>query len=98
MSGGQPIVKEMGMTRDDFARGLASALQGYDYRVEGDRVVVEAPGQEVTISFEALPPRRLGLSLAMPRARVTIAFGDFAPAGRGAFLQQFDRAFQRGGG
>lgn len=94
----QPIVKEMSLTRDDFGRGLESALAGHDYRVEGDRVVIATSGDDLTIVFEALPPRRLGLSFTTPLARVTIAFGSLDPANHDAFLGQFDRAFRRGGG
>ena len=62
----QSIVKEMSLTRDDFGRGLGSALASHDYRVEGDRVVIETPGEDLTIVFEALPPRRLGLNFTTP--------------------------------
>ena len=98
MGEAQPIVKEMSLTRDDFGRGLDSALAGHDYRIDGDRVAILTPGDDLTIVFEALPPRRLGLNFTTPRARVTIAFGGLDPARQGAFLGQFDRAFQRGGG
>ena len=92
------IVKEMGMTREDFSRGLPAALDGFDYRIEGDQVLVETPGRGLSITFEALEPRRIGPTFAMPRARVTIAFGDLDADGRKGFLARFDRAYQRGGG
>ncbi len=94
----ETIVKEMALTREDFARGLAAAMQGHDYRRDGDTLVVGGPNGGLRITFEALPPRKLGLSFVLPRARITIAFEKIDPAASDAFLLQFDRAYQRGGG
>ena len=97
-NGRAPVVKEMGMTREDFLRGLPFALNGYDYGLEGDRAVVGTPGRGLSVSFEALEPRRIGPTFATPRARITIAFADLDPSLEAEFLKQFDRAYQRGGG
>lgn len=92
------VVKEMALTRADFDRGLASAMQGLDYRRDGDRLVVGGPDGGLSVAFEAMPPRKLGLSFVLPRARITIAFDKLDASAAEAFLLQFDRAYQRGGG
>ena len=53
----------------------------------------------LSIKVRTLPPRRLGGGLfVVERSEVTISFEGYDAAEQEAFLQQFDRAFQRGGG
>ncbi len=86
----------MALTVADFFRHLPHALRGYTaVTIDADTVVAEQPGRRVTIRATPLPPRRIGPTLALPRALVVLELeGD----GEAAFLEQFNRAFQRGGG
>ena len=88
------IVKEMALTRAEFVRLLPGAIGDAPCRADGDAVHV---GDAVSITLEPLPPRRLGL-FEIPVMRVTLRFhGGDADAAH-AFVQRFDRAFQKGGG
>lgn len=92
-----PHVKDMATTWDDFLRLLPVALGGWTYRVDGRDIVVGSPDRGATITVDALPPRRLG-PVPIPRSRVVLAFRGLTAGEQEAFLRQFDRAFQRGGG
>ena len=92
-----PLVKDMAATWDDFLRLLPIALRGWGYGVDGTTVEVGSPDRGVTISVGPLPPRQFGL-VQLPRSRVALAFRGLDPGEQEAFLRQFDRAFQRGGG
>lgn len=91
------VVKEMGLTPQDFLRSLEIGLGG-DFRVDGQLVELGTPEEGVTIRFEPLEPRRLSGLFALPRARVTLSFRGYDDGQRRSFLERFDRAFQRGGG
>jgi hypothetical protein len=91
------VVKEMGLTPQDFLRSLEIGL-GDSFRVDGQLVELGTPEDGVTIRFEPLEPRRLSGLIALPRARVTLSFRGYDEARQCAFLERFDRAFQRGGG
>jgi hypothetical protein len=92
-----PLVKDMAGTWEDILRLLPVALRGWPYRVDGTTVEVGSPDRGATISVGPLPPRQFGL-VQIPRSRVALAFHGLDPGEQEAFLRQFDRAFQRGGG
>jgi hypothetical protein len=92
------IVKDMAMTRAEFLRGLEVAMQGLDYRVEGDVVTAGSADHGITITLSPLPPRRLSSLLSLPRAEVRISFHGYDEPAKADFLTTFERAFQRGGG
>ena len=87
----------MSITRAEFEASLAALDPSARLDATGTGPV-RAGTTTATISFEALPKLRLGGLLAMPQARVTIAFDGVAEAERAHFLKRFDLAFQRGGG
>ena len=93
----EPHVKDMAGTWEDILRLLPVALRGWPYRVDGTTVEVGSPDRGATISVGPLPPRQFGL-VQLPRSRVALAFRGLDPGEQEAFLSQFDRAFQRGGG
>lgn len=93
-----PVVKEMSLTREDFFRLLPIAAEGLPTRVDGLSVALGTCEKGVAISLEPLTPRRLSGLLSLPRARVTLVFRGYDPEAQAAFLERFDRAFQRGGG
>jgi len=86
------------LTRDDFFRLLPVAAAGLPLRVDGLSVALGTPERGVAITLEPLAPRRLSSLLSLPRARVTLVFHGYEPAAQAAFVEGFDRAFQRGGG
>jgi hypothetical protein len=98
--GGESSVRELGYALEEFRLHLPHALRGCSWRQDEDGTVVAEPagGGRVAIRAEALPPRRLSALLALPCCRVQFAFEGVDAAGRAAFLANFDRAFQRGGG
>lgn len=89
-----PLVKEMALTRAEFLRLLPGAVNGLPWRDEGAVVRI---GETVAITLESLPPRRLGL-FEIPVMRVTLSFRRWGDEEVRAFIQRFDRAFQKGGG
>ena len=88
----------MALTPAVFLRDLPRAMGGLDYSVEGGRVAAEADGRRLTIDLEPLPPRVLGGPLSLERSAVTLVFEGWAEVERERFLEQFYRAYQRGGG
>lgn len=92
------VVKDMALTPADFRRGLAVAMGGRDYAVEGDRVSTGNEDRGVSITLRPLPARRLGGLLKLDHCEVTIDFTGYDEGERAAFLHTFERAYQRGGG
>lgn len=92
-----PIVKDMAATWADILRLLPVALRGWAYRVDGNKVEVGSAELGATITVDSLPPRGFG-PVQIPRSQVTLAFRGLDAGEQEAFLRQFDRAFQRGGG
>jgi len=90
-------VKDMAATWDDVARLLPVALSGWPYSIDGTAIDVGTPDHGATITVSPLPPRQLGL-VKILRSRVALSFRGLSAAEQDAFLRQFDRAFQRGGG
>jgi len=92
------VVKDMALTLEDFRRGLASAMDGLDFALEGSVVKAGDDAHGITITFTPLPMRVLGGLLRVPRCEVAISFRGYAEAEKAAFLQRFDRSYQRAGG
>jgi len=90
------VEKVMALTPAEFAAGL-SHLRGVAASESGE-YVVQLPGGTATLNFEPLPDVRLGGLLALPRAKISLAFSGCSPEARAAFMRRFDLAFQRGGG
>ena len=93
----EPHVKDMAATWPDILRLLPIALRDWPYQVEGTTVEVGSADRGATITVGPLPPRQFGL-VQIPRSRVALAFRGLDAGEQEAFLSQFDRAFQRGGG
>ena len=92
------IVKDMALTPEQFLREIGRAMRGLDYRIDGHRVIGGEPGHRVKIDVRPLPARRLGGLLSLPRSEVSISFDGYSELEEKTFLEDFDRAFQRGGG
>ncbi len=92
------IVKDMALTPEQFIREIGRAMRGLDYRIDGHRVIAGEPERRLMIDVRPLPARRLGGLLSMPRCEISISFHGYGERDKNAFLEGFDRAFQRGGG
>ena len=90
-------VKDMAATWQDILRLLPVALRGWSYEVGTAAVEVGSPERGATITVEPLPPRQFG-PVPIPRSRVALEFRGLTADEQDALLQQFDRAFHRGGG
>lgn len=88
----------MALTPEDFLKNLGPAMVGLDYRVADHAVESGSAEKGLSISIRALPPRRLSALLSLPHSEVRIDFRGYDDGERAAFLERFDRAFQRGGG
>lgn len=89
------IEKTMSASAADFHRGMAVLDPAC---APGLHHVLGCGGGTVAITYHHLESVTLGSLLALPRARVTLAFAGVSAAERAAFLARFDLAFQRGGG
>ena len=96
---GDPVTieKEMGITREEFLRVMARALDGCPHRFEGEEVRVEDGDRRLRISFHPQPDRRIGL-FSIPVAQVHLAFEGYDEADVAETVDWFDQRFQRGGG
>lgn len=90
----------LGFAAEEFRRHIAFALRGWEWRwLDDSALAAQGPeGALVTIRVEPLPPHALSALLAIPRCQVNFTFEGMDAAARAAFLANFDRAFQRGGG
>lgn len=92
-----PVEKIMSLGSAEFERSL-HVLAPTAKLDENGRAVLEHPPGQVELTFEPLPSQTLGGLLALPRARITLAYIDLDQSDADAFTLKFDRAFQRGGG
>ncbi len=93
-------LRELSFSLDEFFRHLPYALRGFSHSRDGTGTVTawRPDGARVLVQAEPLPPRRLSELLILPRCSVHLAFEGFDAVEQAAFLANFDRAFQRGGG
>jgi hypothetical protein len=91
------VVRQMGLTHEEFLRSLPAATRGMDCRAKGDCILISNPRQAIRIELGPVRLRSLG-SLALPQTRVRVRFEGFSQKEREEFLRRFDLAFQRGGG
>lgn len=92
------IEKTMALTRADFDRSLAKIKAGSAASTADAPVHIAYGNGKVTISFKPLPSETVGGLLTLPRARVLLVIDGLSAEQKAAFLTNFDRAFQRGGG
>ena len=88
----------MGISHDDFFRVFPSVLGAASWRREGLSIHVEWPyGARLVTTVSAQKLRRIA-SLSLPYVDVDFGFRGMEGGARRAFLERFDRAFQKGGG
>ena len=88
----------MSMTLGDFHRSLKALAPGHALHSDGRGVHLEDDGYSVEILFEKIESKVFGGLLVLPRAKVTLTFGNTSPQAQKDFERRFDFAFQRGGG
>ena len=89
--------KEMGITRKEFLRNLATALPAQPYRVEHDNISIETPARQIVIRLNDQNQRCIG-SLQLPRMLVDFSFSGYTQAEAESFMRHIDIHFRRGGG
>ena len=92
------VTKIMAATPSEFASGLARLAEGQLIRNANGDAEFPWAGGIVRISYTQQEGRRLSPLLTMPRSEVTFRFQDIESADREAFIEKFDKVFQRGGG
>jgi hypothetical protein len=91
------VEKTMTLSADEFWKSIAALRDQACGEARELPLPIGCGSGRAEIGFLALPPARLG-GLALPRAKVTIAFHGVDGDERRRFLGRFDIAFQRGGG
>lgn len=92
------VTKQMGITHAEFARLLPRALDANTFSGHAPHydVTLQAGGT-VAIDLGPESERRIAL-MRIASTPVTLTFSDVSDDAKAAFLERFDRAYQRGGG
>ena len=93
----ETIERKMTITHRDFFRVLPKALKSYPYQQHENVVSIPLDGGEIVIIL-AEEQRRQIASLSLPLTNVTFQIENVAEKSKKEFFEQFDRAYQRGGG
>jgi hypothetical protein len=91
------MVREMGLSREEFFRTLPFVVMDRPFQIEGDTISIGWSGGSVILRLGGNHGRKLG-SLNVPVMRVEFEFFGLTPSDREAFLVHFDLNYQRGGG
>lgn len=92
------IFKEMGYTHADFMRHLPKAVGGAAMNIEEHAVEVAGrDGRRLRIELGPESERKIGF-FRIPVLPVTLRFSGYGEDEVKAALEQFARAFQKGGG
>lgn len=91
------IDREMSITHDEFFRILPGALKKRNYEIVNNTVFVDLNSGKLKISLSSQNQRNIG-SLQIPVTQVIFEFADCSEKCRIAFFEDFDLAYQRGGG
>lgn len=92
------IEREMAITWEDYQRMLPIAAGACPHRVNNRTAIVEfEPGEQFTVTLGVTRQRRIA-NISLPATPVTIEYEGEALERFQAFLERFDRYYQRGGG
>ncbi|MDX1606015.1 MAG: hypothetical protein R3202_07455 [Candidatus Competibacterales bacterium] len=91
------LALEMGLNHNEFFRTLPAAMGELSYRIEDHQVVAEHDDRRLTIRLDPQSERRIAL-LRVPYTWVRFRFEDYSESEVKAFMDRFQRHFQRGGG
>ncbi len=90
------IEKLMSLSRQEFQNSMGLFLNGTP--PTSDVVTVPVDGGRVEVAYLPQDGVVLGGLMALPRAKVTLAFDGLDEQAREKFLRKFEISFQRGGG
>ena len=92
------ITKQMGITHAEFIRLLPRAVKSHHFWVHASHVrIEEGHGKHIDIELGPEAMRQIAL-MRIATTEVTLSFIGYDDEEREAFLAQFDRSYQRGGG
>lgn len=91
------LVREMGLTRNEFFRILPRALHGYHHQINDNQVIVQTDDGRVKITVGAEGLRKIAL-LKIPYTEITLDFSELQKETQNKFLRQFNLYYQKGGG
>ena len=91
------VVREMTITHDDFLRLLPKALKNYTYKILNNNIAVSLAAGSLKIALSEQTHTNIG-SLVLPLIQVSFDFYHCPEAVRLGFFEEFDLAFQKGGG
>ena len=91
------LEREMSISHSDFFRILPKALSQHPYEKEQQLIKVTVDGGEIMIILSEERCRQIA-SLKLPVTNVTFQMKNVAENTKIQFFEQFDRAYQRGGG
>lgn len=91
------LTKEMGLRETEFLEALPAVLSGYEWECHGNVVTACQGDRTLRLEFGPEQVRRIA-SMSVPWLPVTLTFFDYSEADRQAFINHFNRRFQRGGG
>jgi len=96
-TGGIRFRKQMGITRKEFLRSLASALNEQPYRLAHNEVIVSDAGRQIAITLCEQHEQLIG-SLKLPRMLVEFTFSGYSDSEAETLMAHINIHFQRGGG
>lgn len=91
------IKQQMGASYQEFFRLLPLALGTDAFTVDGNHIICTFDGKRIEIDLGPEGERRIAL-LAIPSTPVEIRMAGFDDQEYEAFMVNFERAYQRGGG
>ncbi len=97
MSDDVVVVKEMGITHEEFFRNIPRVFGTADVALKNHGVTLIQPGKVLEIGISEQSERRIAL-IVLPITVVTLTFKGYSEVEVSTFVETFDRAFQRGGG
>jgi len=99
LSASVTIIKQMGITHAEFIRLLPRALKTHHFMVHDNTTIRVEGGHGKHIDIELGPEAMRQIALMrIATTDVTLSFTGYSETERQVFLEQFDRAYHRGGG
>lgn len=91
------INKEMGVSHHELFRLLDKAVQPHTYTVSDQCINIQEDSRQVLINYAPERIRKLA-SFRLPVTDLELTFRGFSAEEITAFLKQFDKTYQCGGG
>ena len=93
----QHFEREMCITHKEFFRLLPIALKDIQYQMNDNKITISAYDGDIEITLGQQGERRIA-ALILPKAKVSYDFKGISESNIQLFLDNFSRAYQRGGG